>query len=59
MNINLYAYAQAFNIDWARVRLSAAQDPVVALATPYTGYVSECTFTSSAYDTGGTRTGDT
>ena len=44
----------AFNVDWVRARLLAAQDPVVSLASAYMGYVSQGTFTSSAMNTGGT-----
>ena len=54
MSANFNANQVAYNIDWARARLLATQEPVVALASSYQGYVSQGTFTSSAMDTGGT-----
>jgi hypothetical protein len=54
MSVNFYANLLAYNIDWVRGRLLAAQEPIVALASTYYGYVSQGTFTSVAFDTGGT-----
>jgi hypothetical protein len=54
MSVNFYANLLAYNIDWVRGRLLAAQEPIVALASTYQGYVSQGTFTSVAFDTGGT-----
>ena len=54
MSANFNANQVAYNIDWARARLLATHEPVVALASSYHGYVSQGTFTSSARDTGGT-----
>lgn len=53
MSANFNANTVAFDIDWVRGRLAAAQEPSVTLAFTYTGYVANGTFTSIAYDTGG------
>ncbi len=53
MRANFNANTLAYNIDWVRARLLAAQEPVVTLASAYTGYVTQGTYTSPTFDTGG------
>ncbi len=53
MRANFNANTLAYNIDWVRARLLAAQEPVVTLASAYTGYVTQGAYTSPTFDTGG------
>ncbi|OGO39459.1 MAG: hypothetical protein A2W35_18405 [Chloroflexi bacterium RBG_16_57_11] len=53
MQVIFNAYSRAFNIDWARVRLAAPQEPVVSLASSSQDFVSLGAYTSPAYDTSG------
>jgi uncharacterized repeat protein (TIGR01451 family) len=47
-----YGRAVAMDVDWVKVRLYAAEEPTVALATPYLAYPDEGEVLSIAYDTG-------
>ena len=53
MMANLNAYSVAYNVDWVRVRVLADLDPMVTLASAYTGYPSHGMLVSAPFDTGG------
>ena len=52
MNININAVARGIDVEWVRVRLRAAQEPLVSLSSTYSVYLSPGMLQSVPFDTG-------